>query len=210
VIAFNCPKCKAELEFGDAAAGRIVRCPDCQVKLRLPGELSEERKPRRKKRRRIEEEESTEPSPTPEWLAPSIILGLGLTLSVGSLAVAGGTVGAAAGAVVVLIRLVFSVPLGIAGLFIAAPLLGTSFGTIGMAILKLAAINVLNVAILMMAEFSGAALIGYPIGSVINFLLFKWLFELEFTEAMFSVVVIGLIQFMAMLTVTAVALRTGH
>jgi hypothetical protein len=197
------------LEFGDDAAGRIVRCPDCKVKLRLPGELTADEKPRRKKRRRIEDEESIEPSETPEWVAPSIILGLGLVLSVGSLAVAGGTVGAAVGAIIVVLRLVTSVPLGIAGLFIVAPLLGVSFGTIGMAILKLAAINVLNVAIMLMADFSGAGMIGFAFGAMINWLLFKWLFELEFSETMISLTIIGLIQFLATLTVTAAALRAG-
>ena len=64
MIAFKCPKCRSALEFADDAAGRIVRCPECQVKLRLPGELppedeSERARPRRKKRRRRQEVEET-------------------------------------------------------------------------------------------------------------------------------------------------------
>ena len=48
MIAFRCPKCSEELEFADAAAGRVVRCPECQTRLRLPGELVE-RPPRGEK-----------------------------------------------------------------------------------------------------------------------------------------------------------------
>src|SRR5207237_10197581 len=93
VIAFRCPKCRSDLEFGDGAAGRLVRCPECRARIRLPGELTEEDRPRRKKRRRQDEVDATEPTETPEWVAPAIIFGVGLTLSVGSLAVAGGKTG---------------------------------------------------------------------------------------------------------------------
>jgi hypothetical protein len=210
MIAFDCPKCKAGLEFADSAAGRVVRCPDCKVRLRLPGELVEVDPPRRKKRRRPTEEIPDEPTETPEWIAPAVILGVGLTLTVGSLALAHGQEGAAAGLVLVGLRLLLAVPLSIGGMFIVAPLLGVSFGSIGMAILKLAAINVLTLSIVLNMEFTaGHALFGYLPAALIGFLLFKWLFELEFSETMISVTVINLIQFLANLTITAVALRSG-
>jgi hypothetical protein len=211
VISFNCPKCRARLEFADAAAGRIVRCAECRAKLRLPGELSDDEPPRRKKRRRRPvEDEASEPGATPEWLAPTIILALGLTLSVGSLAVAKGQEGATAGLILVGLRLLFTIPLSIGGMFIVAPLLGVSFGSITMAILKLAAINVLTLSIVLNVEFAGGhAMFGYALAAPIVWLIFKWLFELEFNETMISLVVIDVIQFMANLTVTAIALRSG-
>ena len=169
MIRFRCPKCRSDLEFGDSAAGRVVRCPGCQVRLRLPGELTGDPPRRKKKRRRPAPEDSTEPSETPEWVAPAIILGLGLVLSVGSTAVARGAEGAAAEAVLVGLRLLAAVPLSIAGLFIVAAVLGISFGTIGLAILKLAAINVLNVSIVLLAEASGAALLGFVITTPVTF-----------------------------------------
>jgi len=211
MIAFHCPKCRASLEFADSAAGRIVRCPDCRTRLRLPGELSDEQPQRRKKRRRkLLEEEQHEPAGTPEWIAPTIILALGLALSVGSLAVAKGTAGAATGAVEVGLRLLTAIPFSIAGMLIVAPLLGINFGTIGMAILKLAAINVLTLSVIMLAESTGAAgIFGYIIAAPIDWLLFKWLFELEFNETMIAITVIGLIQFLAGLTVLALTLRVA-
>jgi hypothetical protein len=213
VIAFDCPKCRAGLEFADEAAGRIVRCPDCQTRLRLPGELVEAAPPRRKKRRRrideVPHEDADEPTGTPEWIAPTIILGLGLTLSVGSLAVSKGQEGAAAGLILVGLRLLFSVPLSIGGMMIVAPLLGVTFGSIGTALLKLAAINVLTLSIVLNVQFAGGhALFGYVLAGPIVWLMFKWLFELEFSETMIAVTVIDLIQFLANLTITAVTLRT--
>jgi hypothetical protein len=210
LIAFRCPKCRAGLEFADAAAGRVVHCPECRAKLRLPGELVEDEPPRRKKRRRRAEKDASEPSGTPEWVAPAIILGLGLTLSVGSLALMKGREGAADGLLLVGLRLLFAVPLSIGGMFIVAPLLGVSFGSIGIAILKLAAINVLTMSIILNFEFAGTSgLLGYGLAAPVAWLLFKWLFELEFSETMISMWVIGLIQFLANLTLTAVALRAG-
>jgi hypothetical protein len=186
------------------------------VKLRLPGELPpedepERARPRRKKRRRRPKlEETTEVGETPEWVAAAIILALGLILSVGGMAVAEGRDGFAIGLAAVGVRLLVTVPLSIAGLLITAPLLGITFGTIGMAILKLAAINVLSLSIALTAIFAGApALVGYALAAPIDWFLFKWLFELEFSETMIVLTVIGLIQFLANLAVTAAQLRAG-
>ncbi|HEX4590471.1 MAG TPA: hypothetical protein VH120_11110 [Gemmataceae bacterium] len=207
MIRLRCPKCRSDLEFGDSAAGRVVRCPACEARLRLPGELTADR-PRRRKKRRQDDEETTEPSPTPEWAAPSVLLALGLILSIGSLAVAGGKQGAAFGAAIVGLRLLTAVPLSVAGLFIVAPLLGITFGTIGMAILKLAAINVVAVSILLNVEFAGEpGFVGYALAAPIMWMMFKWLFELDFSETMIVVTVIDLIQFLAYLTVAAATLR---
>lgn len=210
MIAFDCPKCRSALTFAGTAAGRIVRCPECGAKLRLPGEMSAADPPRRKKRpRRPVEDEPTEPAGTPEWLAPGMILAVGLLLTVGSLAVAKGAEGAATGMIFVGLRLLTAVPLSIAGMLIVAPLLGINFGTIGIAILKLAAINVLTLSITVTAEFTGAGLLGYAIAAPVDWLLFKWLFELEFNETLIALTVIGMIQFLAGLTLTAVQLRAG-
>jgi hypothetical protein len=216
VIEFNCPKCRQALEFADEAAGRIVRCPECRVKLRLPGELPPDEAPaeirprRKKRRRRRAAAETTGPRETPEWVAPSVVLGIGLLLSVGGMALTAGPAGFAAGLVIVLPRLMITVPLSIAGLYIAAPLLGITFGTIGLGILKIAAINVLTLSIAMTAMFSGVpAVVGYGLAAPIGWGLFKWFFELEIYETIFALTVIWLIQFMANLTLTAARLRAG-
>jgi hypothetical protein len=214
VIAFNCPKCRSALEFADDAAGRIVRCPECQVKLRLPGELPSEdeperARPRRKKRRRREEvEETTEVGETPEWVAPAIILALGLVLAVGGMAVTKGRDGFAVGLLVVTLRLVVTVPFSVAILFVAAPLLGVSFGPITTALLKLSSISVLTLGISMTLQFGGMP--GFMASSLvapIGWGLFKWLFELEFTETLFVVVLTWLVQSLIGLTLAMIMLK---
>jgi hypothetical protein len=225
VIAFKCPKCRVTLEFADAAAGRVARCVACRAKVRVP-ELpppaedeviaaplvEDEPPPRRKKRRRPSPvpDDTPEPGETPEWLPPTILLALGLTLAVGSPAVMKGTEGFADGLATVGLHLLVTVPLSIAGLVIAAPLLGVTFGTFGMAVLKLAAINVLTLSLAMTAMFCGMpGYVAFTIVAPVGWLLFNWLFGLEFNETMFALTVIWLIQFLADLTFTAAKLRAG-
>jgi hypothetical protein len=215
VIAFKCPKCRQALEFPDEAAGGIVRCSACQVKLRLPGEPPPDDEPvvkrrRRKKRRRLPEEETTGISETPEWVAPTILLALGLVLSIGGMAMTKGADGFAEGLNTVGLQLLVTVPLSIAGLFISAAVLGLTFGTIGMAILKLAAINVLTLSIAMTFQFGGLpAYFAFTLVAPVGWLLFHWLFQLEPTETMWVLTVLWLIQFLADLTVTAAQLRAA-
>jgi hypothetical protein len=195
------------LDFGDVAPGQIVRCPGCGIKLRMRGELAESPTSRRKKRRRVAD---NEPGETPAWFVPTIIIVLALVLTVGSLTLARGQEGAELGIKVVFWRLVATVPLSIAGMFIVAPILGITFGTIGLAILKLAAINMTALAIVMNVQFSGGpTILGYAIATPVMWGMFKWMFELDFNETMISVTVIDLIQFLASLTVTMAMLRAG-
>jgi hypothetical protein len=223
MIAFTCPKCRRELEFADEAAGSVVRCPGCRVKLRVPGgppaelEREPEERPRPKKRRRrrpVEPEaDPNEITPTPEWLAPTILLVVGLLLAVGSPALQKGAEGFAQGLAAVGFRLLFAVPLTVAALFISAPLLGIDFGPFSLAILKLSAINVLLVAIgltvMMSSAAGGVGIIILLIAGPVGWMLFKWLFQLEFQEVMFVLVVIWLIQFLAGLAQTTMRLRSG-
>jgi hypothetical protein len=212
VIAFTCPKCQQALEFKDAAAGRIVRCRGCQARLRAPGQLTETGGPRpvRKKRRPLDEDESVDVGETPEWIAPTVLLGLGLVLAVGGMAVTQGRDGFAAGLEIVALRLLLTVPFSVAGLFIAAPLLGLSFGPFTLAILKLAAISALELGLAMTAQFGGVpAWAAFTLVAPVGWLLFNWLFRLEPNETLFVLTVIWLIQFLVDLTVTAARLRAG-
>jgi hypothetical protein len=213
VIAFTCPKCQQALEFKDAAAGRIVRCRGCQARLRAPGQLAEsdDRRPPKTKRHQPEEDESPDVGDTPEWVAPTALLGVGLMLSVGGMAVSQGRAGFVFGLAFVTARLLVTVPFSVIGLFITAPLLGVSFGPFTIAILKLAAINVFTLSIDMTLQFGGIpAFLTYSLVAPIGWGLFKWMFQLEFTETMFVLVLTGLIQFLAELTVAmALAGRSG-
>jgi hypothetical protein len=226
VIAFKCPKCRVTLEFADAAAGRVARCVACRARVRVPepppSEVDEvldapvveddDRPRRRKKRRRPDPvvADTPEPGETPEWVAPAVLLALGLVVAVGSPAVTKGTEGFADGLATVGLHLLVTVPLSVAGLFIAAPLLGVTFGTLGAAVLKLAAINVLTLSLAMTAMFGGApGYVAFTLAAPVGWLLFNWLFGLEFNETLFALTVIWLIQFLADLTFTAARLRAG-
>jgi hypothetical protein len=207
VIAVSCPKCRQALEFADAAAGRIVRCPGCRTRLRLPGQLTDE-PPRRKKRRRQPADDTAVVGETPEWVAPAVVLALGLVLAVGGMAVTQGRDGFREGLVVVGLRLLLTVPFSVAGLVLAAPLLGVSFGPFGLAVLKLSAISVLTLGIALTLQFGGMpAWMAVTLVSPVGWLLFHWLFALEFSETMFVLTVIWLIQFLAYLVVAGARLR---
>jgi hypothetical protein len=212
MITFNCPKCHQALEFKDAAAGRIVRCRGCEAKLRAPGQLAPAPDPLRRKKRRREPVEdagdSNDVGVVPEWVAPASLLGVGLLLAVGGMAVTKGRDGFAAGLLIVALQLVVTVPFNVAILFIAAPLLGVSFGPITTALLKLSSISVLTLGMSMTLQFGGMP--GFMASSLvapIGWGLFKWLFELEFVETLIVVAVTWLVQSLVGLTLAIIMLK---
>jgi hypothetical protein len=212
VIAFTCPKCQQALEFKDAAADRIVRCRGCQARLRAPGQLAEsgDRRPSSKKSRRVEDDEMPDVGETPEWVVPAVLLAVGLMLSVGGMAVSEGRDGFVAGLAFVAVRLLVTVPFSVIALFITAPILGVSFGPFTIAVLKLAAINVFTLGIAMTFQFGGIpAFMTYSLVAPIGWGLFKWMFQLEFSETMIVLVLTGLIQFLAQMTVATAMSRVG-
>lgn len=218
MLTCTCPKCKSRSEFPSSVAGKVVRCSECGTKLRLrtPGESAPEQaksatpKPARRRRRRpaVPDDELTT---TSEWIAPTLILGLGLLLAIGGMAIAKGQAGASESVLQVFVQLIIAVPLSTAGLFIAAPLLGVSFGDIRMAILKLAAINTLTLSIAITAGQGGAhPLLGQVIAAPIGWGLFKWLFDLDFSETLFVLTLIGVMQWIARLSILALEMQARH
>src|SRR5688572_30040446 len=77
-----------------------------------------------------------------EWKFPLILLVCGLILAVGGTGLAAGPLGAVASLLFTMISLLTSIPIAVGALYAAARLLGISFGNIGPAMLKLAAITV--------------------------------------------------------------------
>lgn len=158
-----------------------------------------------------DDDASAEPGEAPEWLAPAVLLGVGLFLAVGGMAVNQGRDRFADGLAIVAARLLVTVPFGIIGLFITAPLLGVSFGPFTLAVLKLAAVNVFTLGISMTLEFGGVpGWLTYSLVAPIGWGLFKWLFQLEFTETMIVLVLTWLIQWMAQMTVLIAMSRGGR
>jgi hypothetical protein len=230
VFSFACTKCHYAMKFDDADAGRLVVCPNCGTRLRLPAlpfparapargrepddtpvaaedELPVRRGRRRAKRGEVRDEpEAGVAEPTPEWVEPAVLLGIGLLLAVGGVFVAGG---AAALLLSVVLRLAITVPISVVGMFVAAKMLGISFGTLGLAILKLAAISVFTLGIVATGDMTGWPVAGILIAIPVGWLLFSRLFDLDFLETLWSLVIIGVIQWLAGLLFAQVAQRLG-
>src|SRR5262249_31330211 len=116
-------------------------------------------------------------------------------------------VGAGMVLVYVVVQMVVSVPLSIAGMFVAAPLLGVSYGTVGLAILKLAAITALTNGIAITAELLGAPPVGYVIGLGASWFLFGQFFQLEFQETLVSLIIIGMVKWVVGMFVAMALLK---
>lgn len=119
---------------------------------------------------------------------PAVLLAAGLITFVIAGFVEGGVDTAAGIILFVLARFFFMIILGIPACFLAAKILGTSFGLFHTAVLKLAAIAVVPPAAGMLLPFAG----GW-VGWMIYLALLEWLFDLEFYEAVvFAVVLAGM------------------
>jgi hypothetical protein len=216
MIRFACPKCDSRLEFADDAAGTVVRCPECRAGLKLPGRKGPARKPaaapppeddppveaevvrpKKRRRRRDAEEGSRE---TPEWVAPTILLGVGLLLSVVGALLAHGVAGTAGLLLVTAIMLAVIIPANIAGMYVAAAVVEVQFGQIWDAALKIAAITVtmqgVNIILTIgdKGQLGAATCFALLIQVPLSFGLFCWLFKMSLVEAFVSTIVIGVVS----------------
>jgi hypothetical protein len=137
-----------------------------------------------------------------EFKVPCVLLVSGLAIYLAFGLLSGGPTGAAMVLLANAIELAVLVPLGIAACFIVAAILSTSFGSIGTASLKLAAIMVFPTSMLLFL----ALLIG-PIFSILIAIPLYWyligvLFDLEPFEVIVTVIVIWLVRIAAFLFVT--------
>ena len=201
----HCPNCGGLLHAPNLAAGHAVRCNKCgytfAVPDHVPGGQSARRDAEREERQRRHRERShskkeTDAS-TREWLVPTALLVVGLMLALSGIFVHEGAAGVRGLVIVVAVNLAVTVPITIAAMHIAAALLGTSFGTLGTAILKLAAINVLYLGIVLTGALVGVPLIGLIVGVVVSWVLFSFLFDLAWYETLISLLIIGVIHFIA-------------
>jgi hypothetical protein len=181
----HCKNCGAMLPAPDVGNGHAVRCRKCGYTFAVPDKVRAEEPPPPKHkevelpRRRHRPETEEAEAPPADWVAPTVILILGLVVAAGGAVATAGAAGVAGRLVVVLVNLAVLVPVTIAILFAVRAMLRTPFGPTGTAVLKLAAINVLLLAIFLTANFAGAPALGILSGIAAGWGLFTYLFDPE-------------------------------
>jgi len=150
------------------------------------------RKPRRRKKRR----RKAESSGTPEWIVPLAIFVVAFATNA-LIALRGGDEIGRARLIFSLISLVATVPSTIVGMFVAAAALGVNFGNVFTAALKVAAITAVVQCIYtigMTGSTDGSAMIVILLAVPVYYGMFMWLFELNFTDALWATFFIGMVQ----------------
>jgi hypothetical protein len=105
----------------------------------------------------------------------------------------GGTLETVEALVVAGVVLVIQIPVTILAMYVLASLLGISYGNLGSAMLKLAAISIFVEGL----AFAGT-LLGFPLLSrfllvPVSWFLLSWLFDLDFVETFYSILGLGII-----------------
>jgi hypothetical protein len=201
----HCPNCGGLLRAPDLKAGHAVRCNKCGYTFAVPDHVpgghsahrdAEREERQRRHRGRSRSAKETDASPG-EWLVPTALLVVGLMLALSGIFVHEGAAGVRGLLILIAVNLAVTIPITIAAMYVAAAVLGTSFGALGTAILKLVAINVLYLGIVLTGTFVGAPVIGLVVGVVVSWVLFSFLFDLAWYETLISLLIIGLIHFFA-------------
>ena len=140
------------------------------------------------------QDEAIETTSVWEWKVPLGLLIFGLAiLVIHGLA----TMGAKGGAAMLLglgLLLVIYLPITIAAMFIAAPLVDVTFGEFGPAILKIAGIYVFSSALQDVGATIVHPALGWALGLGASLALFRKAFELETGEAVKAVFVIWVVR----------------
>jgi len=124
-----------------------------------------------------------------DYRIPGALLGVGVLIYLAWGFLTGGSAGLVAMVIYLPVRLIVQVILGVIACFITARFMGTSFGYLKSALVKLAAIFV----------FPSAATFFIPwVGGIIAILLYwkllEWLFELEALETIMLAIVIWFVN----------------
>jgi hypothetical protein len=127
-----------------------------------------------------------------EVTIPTILLGIALAVFLGYGFYAAGVSGAGVVLIVVGIQVIIGVILGIIACVITARLMDISFGRLGTASLKLAAIFAFPAAVSLFIPF-----IGWLVALILYFILLTWLFDLEGREATVCAIVIWVVRMFA-------------
>ncbi len=138
-----------------------------------------------------------------QWIAPGVMLVVGVVVSLWLAAMWGGAASMAVRMIADGVGMFLGVGLSLAALFITAGLLGVSFGRLETAILKLAAIYIFPGAM-----GDAANLVLSPIGIIVSvglyFWMLSWLFDLDFMETFICAVVIFAVKMLMWLVLIGV------
>ena len=155
------------------------------------------------------EDETIETISVWEWKVPLGLLIFGLAiLVIHGLA----TEGARGGATMLLgigLLLLIYLPITIAAMFIAAPLVDVTFGEFGPAVVKIAGICVFTFAIQDVAAAMAHPALGWIVALGVSLALFSKAFELTFGEAAKAVFVIGVVRGLLALAIASMLPSLG-
>jgi hypothetical protein len=163
-------------------------------------------RPKKKHKRQspVEEEDSHERALRHyEWVVPSIVLGIGVILTVvGAVGVAGRE-GALHDLGVIAFGLVVAVPLTIAALMVGGMFMGIEYGRFGPAVLKIAAITLVVNGVLWIGDWVKLpGMISVPVACLISFGLFMTMFDLDTWETNASIGAVNALTFVAHVVIT--------
>jgi hypothetical protein len=128
-----------------------------------------------------------------DYLIPGVLLSIGILIFLAWSVILGGLTGLAVMAVYLPIRLVVQVVVGVIACFFTARIMGTSFGYLKTAIIKLAAIFVFPAAATFFIPW-----VGWILALLLYWKLIEWLFELEAMETIVLAIVIWFVNIGAM------------
>jgi hypothetical protein len=140
------------------------------------------------------QDETIETTSVWEWKVPLGLLIFGLAILVIHGLATMGAKGSAATLLGLGLLLLIYLPITIAAMFIASPLVDVTFGEFGPAVLKIAGIYVFSSAIQDVAATTVHPAFGWVLGLAASLALFRKAFELEMGEAVKSVFVIWVVR----------------
>jgi hypothetical protein len=95
--------------------------------------------------------------------------------------------------------LLIYVPLTVAAMYLAASLLGVSYGILKTAMLKLAAIALFTGSLHLVGDWLGYPISSWLVAALVSLYLFSNCFDLDIRETVLSVIAISVIRFVLLL-----------
>ncbi len=199
----TCPQCNASL------GAKAVLCTQCGYDLRSGTKttIRKDSKLDDEELRRRDQEAMQRQHLLKERLVPLGLIGAAIVTFGGVIAAYGGVEALATTWLGLGMNVAVGVGLMLVACFLTAKMLGVSFGPLGSAVLKLAAIYLFPDAVdLGVYAVTDLSFIGWITSIVLYFVLLSWLFDLDFGETMICAVVIFMVQMVAGFVVTMIVI----
>jgi hypothetical protein len=140
-----------------------------------------------------------------EYVVPAVLLGIGVLVYLGYAVIVNGVDGILGMLIYLPIRIAVQVTLGVVACFITAKIMGTGFGDLKSAIIKLAAIFMFPGAVTFFIPY-----VGWLMALVLYWGMLEKLFELEAMETIVLAVVIWLVNLGAIIFLGMMGLAMMH